>query len=46
MAQEGDIENALMGFPVCSDNPCTVNRKYNMQILHTHIMHDLVIRSL
>ncbi len=42
----GQIQNALMRFSVRSDKPRAVDRENNRQILHTDIMHHLVICSL
>ena len=38
----GQIKHALMRLTVCTNQTCTVNGKYNWEILHTDIMYNLV----
>ena len=44
--QVGKIKDSLVGLSIATHQPCTVNGKYNRQILNTHIVQDLVISSL
>ena len=46
MAQERQIEYTLMGFPVRTNDACSVDSKYHMEVFHANIVDQLVISPL